>query len=217
MKKTSVTLLLVSIAAVAFAIDTTTAARKMIALDKPDMQGGIPLMQALAKRSSSRSFSPKALPGKVLSDLLWAADGINRPSAGKRTAPSAMNNHEIAVYVALPEGLYLYDAKMHSLTLIVGKDLRGLSGSQGFVKKAALNLIYVADLSMTAGNDKEDKILYAGADTGFIGQNVYLYCASAGLVTVIRGYIDREALGKAIGLKSSQMIILAQTVGYPAD
>jgi nitroreductase len=126
-----------------------------------------------------------------------------------------MNNQEIAIYVALEEGLYLFNAKKHLLELIVDKDVRTLTGKQGFVNKAAVNLVYVADISKAAGFNREEKLLYAGADTGFIGQNVYLYCASTGLSTVIRGWIDKDALGKAMNLKSDQMIILSQTVGYP--
>ncbi len=195
----------------------STAARKEIVLAKPDTKGGAPLMSALSKRQSSRSFSEKAIPDKLLSNLLWAADGINRPDEGKRTAPTAVNKQEIDIYVAMAEGLYLYNAKTHSLGMVVAKDLRPLAGRQGFVAHAPLNLIYVADLSRAAGNSREDKLLYAAADAGFIGQNVYLFCASEGLSTVIRAYIDKDALSKAMNLKQAQMIILAQTVGYPGN
>jgi nitroreductase len=190
------------------------AARKEIKLLKPAVTGGMPLMNALARRQSSRSFSVKPLTEQVLSNLLWAANGVNRPDSGKHTAPTAMNKQEIDIYVALEEGLYLYNAKKHALALILDKDIRPLTGRQGYVNKAALNLVYVADMSAVAGITREDRVLYAAADTGFIGQNVYLFCASEGLATVIRGFIDRDALGKAMNLKSSQMIILAQTVGY---
>jgi SagB-type dehydrogenase family enzyme len=196
---------------------TSHAARNEIILAKPDTRGGAPLMTALSKRQSSRSFSKKAIPDKVLSNLLWAASGINRQESGKRTAPSAVNKQEVDIYVALEEGLYLFNAKTHSLSLAVAKDLRPLTGRQGFVQSAPLNLIYVADLSRTAGESREDKILYAAADTGFIGQNVYLFCASEGLATIIRAFIDKETLGKAMNLKSSQMIILSQTVVYPGN
>ena len=181
------------------------------------MNGGAPLMLALSRRQSSRSFSAKAIPDQVLSNLLWAANGINRADAGKRTAPTAVNRQEVDIYIAMAEGLYLYNAKLHALSLVVAKDLRALTGRQGYVQNAPLNLIYVADMSRVAGNSREDKLLYAAADTGFIGQNVYLFCASEGLATVIRAFIDKDALGKAMNLKSSQMIILAQTVGYPGN
>jgi SagB-type dehydrogenase family enzyme len=190
-------------------------ARLEIILVKPAQTGGMPIMNALALRRSSRSFAARPLPDQVLSNLLWAAAGVNRPDSGKRTAPTAMNKQEIDIYVALKEGLYLYNAKKHALSLILDKDIRPLTGRQGFVNNAALNLVYVADMSSVAGFDREDKLLYAGADTGFIGQNVYLFCASEGLATVIRGWIDKDALGKAMKLKPSQMIVLSQTVGYP--
>ncbi len=192
-------------------------ARKEIKLLPPSRTGGMPLMVALNKRQSSRTFSLKKLPDQVLSNLLWAAGGINRPESGKRTAPSAMNKQEIALYAVLEEGVYRYNPAGHSLELVLGRDIRPLTGRQAFVNKAALNLVYVADMSGAAGLTREEKLVYAGADAGFIGQNVYLFCASEGLSTVIRGFIDKEALGHAMKLKSSQEILLAQTVGYPGN
>ncbi|HOW82873.1 MAG TPA: SagB/ThcOx family dehydrogenase [Spirochaetota bacterium] len=215
MKKSLILLSIISLFVVSSPDRAVSEARKLIMLPKPAMTGGMPLMTALAKRQSSRSFSEKPLPDQVLSNLLWAADGVNRPDSGKRTAPSAMNKQEIDIYVALAEGLYRYDAAKHALELVLDRDIRAQTGQQDFVAGAALNLVYVADLSAAAGSDREEKVMYAAADTGFIGQNVYLFCASEGLATVIRGYIDRKALGKAMKLKSGQMIILAQTVGYP--
>ncbi len=194
--------------------DLCFTAPKTVKLLKPDTKGGIPLMEALSKRHSSRSFSDKDLPEQVLSNLLWAADGINRKDSGKRTAPTAMDKQEIAVYAALKDGLYLYNAKGHQLELVVEKDIRAATGKQGYVSDAALNLVYVADMSEVAGGTEEEKLLYAGADSGFIGQNVYLYCASEGLETVIRAYIDTEALAKEMKLKKNQRIIMSQTVGY---
>jgi SagB-type dehydrogenase family enzyme len=191
--------------------------RTEIVLEPPDVNSGIPFMSALSRRHSSRSFSSRALPHRILSDLFWAACGVNRPGSGKRTAPSAMNRQEIDVYAALPEGLYRYDAKKHSLGLVVEADLRALTGRQEYVAGASLNLIYVADMSRVAGGTREEKLLYAGADTGFIGQNVYLYCASAGLATVIRGYIDKKMLARAMKLRPDHMIVLCQSVGYPGD
>ena len=172
-------------------------------------------MAALNKRQSSRSFSSKKLPDQVLANLLWSAGGINRHDSGKRTAPTAMNKQEITIYAALEEGLYVYEPKRHALVLVLDKDIRALTGRQAFVNKAALNLVYVANMTDAAGFTSEEKMLYAGADAGFIGQNVYLFCASEGLSTVVRGFIDKDALGKALGLKPQQKIILAQTVGYP--
>ena len=191
---------------------TIAQEQKTIQLSKPQIAGN-PLMEVLAKRSSSREFSSEPLPENILSNMLWAASGINRPDSGKRTAPTAMNKQEIDVYVATESGIYLYDAKSHSLKMIAAGDLRGLTGKQDYVREAAVNLIYVADYSrMGSGSDKE---LYAAADTGFISENVYLYCASAGLATVVRAYIDKPLLSKAMKLKADQKIILAQSVGYP--
>ena len=187
-----------------------------ISLPAPRMEGGKPLMQALKERQTSRAFSAKQLPVQVLSDLLWAAAGINRPDSNKRTAPSAMNWQEVEVYVVMKEGAYLYDAKTNSLRAVVKGDLRKLTGTQEFVTSAPLNLVYVADTMKMKRASPEDQTLYSGADTGFISQNVYLFCASEGLATVVRGSVDRKALAEALNLPEHKKIILAQTVGYPA-
>jgi SagB-type dehydrogenase family enzyme len=187
---------------------------KTLTLPAPQIDGGKPLMQVLKERRTSRSFSNSVLPRQQLSNLLWAAFGINRPERGKRTAPSAYNQQEIDVYVATAKGLFLYDASAHALKEILPEDIRALTGRQKHVASAAVNLIYVADFSrMGKFNDEADKTFYSAADTGFIGQNVYLFCASEGLGTVIRGLIDRDALAKKMGLKTSQRIMLAQCVG----
>jgi nitroreductase len=172
-------------------------------------------MQLLAKRGSAREFSSEPLPVSILSNMLWAASGINRPESGKRTAPTASNRQEIDIYVATATGLYFYDAKLNLLKPILAEDIRGLTGTQGFVKEAAVNLIYVADYSRMSSSPDEVKTMYAGAATGFISQNVYLYCASEGLSTVVRALIDRPALAKVMSLRMDQKIILAQSVGYP--
>jgi SagB-type dehydrogenase family enzyme len=188
-----------------------------IVLPAPSMAGGKPLMQALKERASSRSFSPKNLPLQVLSDLLWAAFGINRPDSGKRTAPSAMNWQEIEVYAVMEDGVYLYDAPANRLRAVVKGDLRKLAGTQGFVARVPLNLVYVADMKKISGASTENQALYSAADTGFISQNVYLFCASEGLATVVRGSLDRESLSKALKLPPQKKIMLAQTVGYPGN
>lgn len=184
-------------------------------LPKPHTDGGRPLMQVLRDRHSTREFKPDKLPLQVLSNLLWAAFGINRPETGKRTAPSAMNWQEVDMYVALPEGLYVYDAKAHRLNPILADDVRAATGGQDFVKGAPLNLVYVADLARTKDAGAEEKNFYTTIDVGFIGQNVYLFCASEGLATVVRGTVDRPALAKLMKLRPEQKIIVAQTVGYP--
>jgi len=191
------------------------AVEPVVTLPPAQTAGGMPLMQALKARHSTREFSDKALPAQTLGDLLWAVAGVNRPDSGKRTAPSARDWREIDVYVLMADGAYRYDGKAHALRLVVARDLRALAGTQDFVATAALNLVYVADLERMRGAGETERDLYLGADTGFMAQNVYLYCASAGLATVVRGSVDRDALAKALGLGAQQRITLAQTVGYP--
>lgn len=198
------------------AVSTVAGELQVVRLPPPQTEGGKPLMQALRERHSTREFSAKALPRQVLSNLLWAAAGVNRPASGQRTAPSARDWREIDVYVATAEGMYRYDAATHALTPVVARDLRAAAGMQDFVATAPVNLIYVADFDRMEGAAAEQKEFYAATDAGFIAQNVYLYCASENLATVVRGSVDRDALAKAMGLASHQRIILAQTVGYPA-
>ena len=188
--------------------------QKPIELLKPQIGSGNPLMQLLSKRMSSREFSPEPLPVEVLSNMLWAAFGINRPD-GRRTAPTASNRQEIDIYVATAKGLYLYDAKANLLNSILAADIRAMTGRQPYVKEAAVNLVYVADYSKMGTVKNEDKGLYSAAATGFISENVYLYCASEGLATVVRALIDKAALGNVMKLRPDQKIILAQSVGYP--
>ncbi|MGD1082479.1 MAG: SagB/ThcOx family dehydrogenase [Candidatus Sulfotelmatobacter sp.] len=186
---------------------------KPIPLPTPQTDGGRPLMQVLKERKTQREFSPEKLPMQVLANLLWAAFGINRPD-GRRTAPSAMNWQEIDIYVVMGDGLFLYNAKANRLEPILAQDVRAATGTQSFVATAPLNLVYVADLSKTgqAGNEAE---LFTAADAGFISENVYLFCTSEGLATVVRGSVDRAALAKVMKLRPDQRILLAQSVGYP--
>jgi len=188
---------------------------KGIQLVKPQMDSGRLLMHVLKDRKSSREFSNRKLPIRVLSNLLWSACGVNRPDSGKRTVPSAKNWQEMDVYVATEKGLYLYDAQKHRLNPVFAQDIRALTGSQSYVKDAPVNLIYVADYGRMGNAANDVKDLYSAIDAGFIGQNVYLYCASEGLATVARGTIDRAALGQAMKLRPEQRIILSQSVGYP--
>ncbi len=215
MKRTLMAILLVI--AVVFLISFPSFAQgsKTIQLMKPQTDGGKPLMQVLSDRKSSRAFEPTKLPPQVLSNLLWAAFGINRSQTGQRTAPSAMNRQEIDVYVATPDGLYLYDAAANALKEIHSQDIRELTGRQAFAQQVPLNLVYVADMSKAGNGSREEQEFYAAADTGFISENVYLFCASEGLATVVRASIDREALAKAMKLRPEQKIILAQSIGYP--
>jgi nitroreductase len=184
-------------------------------LPAPNTTGGKPLYAALAERRTQRAFSPEPLSAQMLSNILWAAFGVNRPDLGRRTAPSAKNWQETDVYAATADGLYLYDAKGHSLRLILDKDIRALAGKQEFVATAPLDLIYVADTARSDSSIPCDPIQASWANTGFIGQNVYLACASEGLATVIRVNIDKPALASAMNLTDKQIITLSQTVGHP--
>ena len=187
-----------------------------IPLPEPQKNIGKPLMEALELRHSSRAFSDKELPPQTLSNLLWAAFGVNR-SDGKRTAPSAMNLQEIDIYVCTADGVFLYDAQANALAWTSTEDLRALTGGQPFVASAPVNLVYVADLAKMGKMKEDQKAFYSAADTGFIAQNVYLYCASEGLVNVVRGWVDRPKLAQAMGLRSDQHVILAHTIGYPVQ
>lgn len=184
-------------------------------LPPPEMTGGMPLMQALKARHSTREFGSQPLPLQVLSNLLWAANGVNRVDTGQRTAPTAHDWREIDVYVLTADGGYHFDPPTHTLKQIVARDVRGLTGVQDFVAAAPLNLVYVADFERMSGAGAEDRAFYSATDTGFVAQNVYLYCASEGLAVVVRGLIEREPLAAALGLGRHQHIMLAQSVGYP--
>jgi nitroreductase len=215
MNKRLFTVLILSI----FVAGLTNIRSQDIALPLPDKTGGKPLMQALNERQSTRTFTKDNLSLQQLSDLLWAGWGINRPDQNKRTAPSARNVQEVDVYVALPGGLYVYDAAGNLLKQIHNKDVRSLCGTQDFVATAPLNLIYVADmgkLNKKEGDEiKDSDLLSSYVNTGLIAQNVYLYCASANLGCVIRGMVPRDKLAPEMGLRKNQVITLSQTIGVP--
>jgi len=185
-----------------------------ISLPPPEKHGGLPLMEALARRHSSRDFARDALPLPLLSGLLWAAYGLNRTDGG-RTAPSALNAQEIDVFVALPSGAYRYDAAAHELRLVAASDLRRVTGYQDFVDEAPMDLVYVADHARMGLVPVGQRESYASAAAGAIAQNVYLFAAGNGLATVIRAWIDRAAIADALGLTHDQQVLLSQTVGYP--
>lgn len=179
------------------------------------LTGGLSLMQALAQRQSLREFDPTPLPEQMLSDLLWVAAGVNRTALGGRTFPSAMNAQEVDVYAALPAGLYRYAATTHTLHLVSAVDARRVTGYQDFVEDAPLDLVFVADYSRMKLVPAAQRESYASVAAGAMAQNVYLYCASAGLATVIRAWINRGALAQAMGLNNDQQVLLSQTVGRP--
>ena len=192
-------------------------------LPKPQLQGGRPLMQALADRKTNRTISEERLSPQMLSNLLWAAWGVNRPATNGRTAPSAMNVQEIDLYVFLAGGVYLFDAPSHSLTPVVAGDHRAQTGTQAGVGTAPVGLVYVADLDKYAGgagrrgvSDPARQTAWSNAHCGFIAQNVYLFAASEGLASWFRAMLDAPALAKLLNLRPAQQVLYAQGVGYPA-
>ncbi len=192
------------------------AAEATIQLPEPDKEGGKPLMQALTERKSQRSFAPEALSDQELSDLLYAAWGVTRPD-GRRTAPTAMNIQDITVFVALPDGVYRYDAPAHALELQVEGDLRGECGrQQEMMKSAPAVLVYVSDLDKVRGGE-ENQLVYPAIHTGAIVQNVYLYCASADLATVVCASVDKERIAELFKLPENWRVQLSQPVGHPAE
>ena len=184
-----------------------------IELPPPQKSGGMPLMEALVKRSTSRAFATNELSSQQISSLLWAAFGINRPD-GKRTAPSARNFQETDIYVLLKSGVYAYSAVSNRLDQVLAEDIRPLGGVQAFVKDTPVTLVFVADLAKCGGNNEGARNT-ANIDVGYISQNVYLFCASEGLVTGARAMVDKKALGEKLNLRPDQLIVLAQSVGYP--
>jgi nitroreductase len=197
-----------------------------IALPQPETDSGKSVLAALQARRTIRNIRADKLPPQMLSNLLWAAFGVNRPSAsfGKpgRTAPSASNSQEIDLYVALPEGVYLYEAVPHRLTPVVAGDFRARSG-RGAAAKAPLNIFYVVDLAryVLEGNpdrrinDPEIQKSYYYCAVGLIAQNVYLFAASQGLAAWFHN-CDKTNTPKEFKLRPDQRVLFAQTVGYPA-
>ena len=185
-----------------------------INLPAPQTSGGMPLMQALGKRATTREFGSRDLSPQQLSSLLWSCFGINRPN-GKRTAPSAKNCQETDIYVVLKTGAYVYEARSNKLDLVAKADLRSLAGTQAFATNAPVTLVFVADLAKMGTWSKEEKQRFANIDVGYISQNAYLFCASEGLVTVARASVDQKALGPKLKLRSDQVILLAQSIGNP--
>lgn len=186
-----------------------------VQLPQPRQDGGKRLIDALRMRRSTREYSNRAIPVELLSELLWAALGINRPESHDRTAPSWRHSMEINIYVTTAEGVWRYEPGPHQLMPHMRGDIRGKTGTQDFVASAPVNLVYVADANRMGNASAEEQRLFAFTDTGFIGQNVYLFCASEGLGSVFRGSVDREALARTMRLDASHFITCAQTVGYP--
>lgn len=187
-----------------------------IVLPPANKTGGMPLMEALQNRQSQRSFSSKELTQQQLSDLLWAAYGINRPN-GYRTVPSARTWNEFDIYIIKANGWYVYEPQQHALLKMGNDDFRVASAVQEFAHTAPINLVFVADFDRMTNADDETRKFYSATDVGYISQNVYLYCASEGLATIVRGQIDKQKMKELLKLRPNQHIILAQTVGYPGN
>lgn len=192
----------------------TSQGAEPVVLPSPRREGGMPLFAALNLRRSTREYSQRQLPIQILSELLWAAFGINRPS-GDRTAPYWRHIMAIDVYAAMADGVWIYEPKTHSLNPYLKDDIRAKTGTQDFVGTAPLDLVYVAHGERMTDISDEERRLYASVDSSFIGQNVYLYCASEGLATVFRGAVDHPKLERALQLPERQFVTFAQTVGYP--
>ncbi len=205
---------LLSTAAAALMPTVSAIAAQPVVLPAPRSQGGKPLIETLRLRRTIREYSEQPLPPQVLSDLLWAGFGINRPN-GDRTAPYWRHIMVIDIYAAMADGVWLYDPKQHKLLPHLSADIRAQTGLQDFVAQAPLNLVYVAHGERMHDTAAEERRLYASVDTGFIGQNVYLFCASEGLATVFRGALDYGKLSEAMQLNAAQFVTFAQTVGYP--
>lgn len=209
MRRVQLLLVCLVLSAAAFAAD------KVIKLPQPNLKRTGTVMKALSERHSTREFASKALSLADLSDLLWAANGINRKDSGKRTAPSAMNKQDVDVYVVLPEGSYLYDAKTHQLNLIAVGDYRAaVAGGQAFVKSAPVSFVLISDLSRL-GDAKNARTQLMGAmDAGIVSQNISIFCSAANLATVPRASMDNDQLKKVLKLKDTQIPMMNHPVGY---
>lgn len=190
-----------------FSLLTLSLFAQDIQLPTPNKKGGKPLMQALSERKSAREFQEKELPVEVLSNLLWAANGFNRED--KRTAPTANNRQELELYLVMKSGIYFYNAREHRLALVKKGDYRKSAGTQTYVANTPVNILFVSDSGKASGKN------YAYTDCGFVSQNIYLFCASEGLATVVRGSYDKKVLEELLQLPANQEVLLTQTVGYP--
>ncbi|MCX6334937.1 MAG: SagB/ThcOx family dehydrogenase [Bacteroidia bacterium] len=178
--------------------------------------GGMPLMEALQLRKSQRSFSSKELTSQQISNLLWAAYGINRPD-GFRTVPASKNWYEYDIYVLKSDGWFLYEVAKHTLLKMGSEDLRIYGGTQDFVKTAPVILVFVVDFERMTGTTDDLKKFFSAVDLGYISQNVYLWCASEGLATIILGQVDKPKVHEVLKLKPNQQVVLSQPVAFPGQ
>ena len=186
-----------------------------IKLPPPDKDSGVSVVQALKARHSERAFSEKDIPAEMLSGVLWAANGFNRPD--KRTNATALNLQTITVYAIMKSGAYRYDAKANTLVKVCDKDLRtAIAAQQAYAAAAPVSLLITADVSGPAYKGAKRSTL-THYDAGIVSGNIYLYCAANGLVTVCRGSMDRDALKKALKLPANVILHLNHPVGYAAE
>lgn len=191
------------------------AAAAATPLPAPRREGGAPMLTALARRQSVRAYADRALPPEMLSTLLWAAFGVNRPQSGDRTAPSWRGSKEIDIYVATAEAVWLYEPVPHALRRVMDGDIREATGRQPFPATAPVVLIYVADRARMAQAPAADQHLYAHVDAALVAQNVYLFAAAEGLGTVVIGNVEKPELAAALKLRPEQILCFTQPVGYP--
>ena len=200
----------------ALAASLSAQETKSIILSQPDTNRGLPVMKALSLRASATDYDTTALKLQDLSDLVWAANGVNRTDAGKRTAPSAMNAQDVDVYVIMKSGTYLYDAKKHQLDLVAEGDLRMLAADrQEVVAKAPVICLLVSDITRFRSGEEASRLVWAAEDAGIVSQNIAVFCAGVGLSTRPRGTMNQQKLAEALKLKPSQHLMLNQPVSYP--
>ena len=186
-----------------------------IQLTQPDLKVKGELMTALKNRCSVRTFDTKTLDLETLSNLLWAANGINREESAKRTAPSAVNAQDILIYVCMENGAFIYLPESHLLQLVSNQDLRKeIAHTQDFAKDAPISLVLVSDLRRFPFDNKEKALQLACMDAGYVSQNVYLYCTIDNLATVARGTMNTDALKEALNLNDNQVPLLNHPIGY---
>jgi Nitroreductase family len=208
--------ILSSVAAAVIATPGFAQGPQAIELPPPIMEGGRSLMQSLKDRQSIRDYSERSLPQQILSNLLWAAWGVNRAESDGRTAPTWRHVHALDIYLAMADGVWRYEPKGHRILFHMPGDLRAQTTTgQPFVATAPLSLIYAFDMSKVSGTAESEGIAAAAACVGMVGENVYLYCAAEGLATVFRQSVPGAKLARVLNLPSAQIIQFAQTVGYP--
>ncbi|HEX2943832.1 MAG TPA: SagB/ThcOx family dehydrogenase [Rhodopila sp.] len=186
-------------------------------LPSPRSAFGQSLSTALRNRHSVRTFdTARNIPLQQLSELLWCACGVNRPDSGGRTAPSWRDAREVEIFISAKPGVWRYDAVANQLLPHLKSDIRPLTATPDLVAGAPIELIYVGHRDHLASLPREDQYRVASTDSGFIAENIYLYCASEGLATVFRTSFDHSPLVRALRLDHRAFVTFVQSVGYPA-